>query len=217
MKILLMEDDPVLGDIVSTYLKETYEVTHAFDSKEAQAHIDEERYDLFIFDINVPGKSGVELLEELRSFNDTTPTIIITAYGDTKHLKQAFDAGAHDYIRKPFELEELKLRVEKARVLFRIEQETPIKIDDILTYYPSKYLISDGKNKIGLRPKEVAILNYFIAHPKRLISSVELVQNIWGFDELPSDATLRSYIRKLREVIGREKIVTQRGVGYRYE
>jgi DNA-binding response OmpR family regulator len=217
MKILLMEDDPVLGDIVSTYLKETYEVTHAFDSKEAQAHIDEERYDLFIFDINVPGKSGVELLEELRYFNDTTPTIIITAYGDTKHLKQAFDAGAHDYIRKPFELEELKLRVEKARVLFRIEQETPIKIDDILTYYPSKYLISDGKNKIGLRPKEVAILNYFIAHPKRLISSVELVQNIWGFDELPSDATLRSYIRKLREVIGREKIVTQRGVGYRYE
>jgi DNA-binding response OmpR family regulator len=112
MKILFMEDDPVLGDIVSTYLKEYYEVSHAFASREAQELIDKSRYDLFIFDINVPGKSGIALLEELRSFNDRTPAIIVTAYVDTTHLKSSFDAGAHDYIRKPFELEELKLRIE---------------------------------------------------------------------------------------------------------
>ena len=217
MKILLMEDDPVLGDIVSTYLREYYEVSHAFDSNEAQELIDENRFDLFIFDINVPGKSGVELLEELRSFNDTTPAIIITAYADTKHLKESFDAGAHDYIRKPFELEELKLRIEKSRVLFHIEQDTPIKLSEDLTYYPRKHIVSDGSKKVGLRPKEVEILDYFISHPHRLISQEELVQNIWEFDELPSDATLRSYIRKLREIIGSQKIVTQRGMGYRYE
>jgi DNA-binding response OmpR family regulator len=102
MKILLMEDDPVLGDIVTDYLQGFYETDRAFDSAEAQEFIDEGQYDLFIFDINVPGKSGVELLEELRSFNNTTPAIIITAYGDTKHLKESFDAGAHDYIRKHF-------------------------------------------------------------------------------------------------------------------
>lgn len=73
MKILLMEDDPVLGDIVTDYLQTFYETDRAFDSQEAQAFIDVNRYDLFIFDINVPGKSGVELLEEIRSFNDTTP------------------------------------------------------------------------------------------------------------------------------------------------
>ncbi|HFD14660.1 MAG TPA: response regulator transcription factor [Epsilonproteobacteria bacterium] len=217
MKILLMEDDPVLGEIVADYLQGYYETDRAFDSEEAQEFIDEKRYDLFIFDINVPGKSGVELLEELRSFNDTTPAIIITAYADTKHLKESFDAGAHDYIRKPFELEELKLRIEKSRVLFHIEQDVPMQISETLMYYPRKHLVSDGKKEQGLRPKEAKILDYFIAHPQRLISQEELVQNIWGFDELPSDATLRSYIRKLREVIGSEKIVTQRGLGYRYE
>ena len=217
MKILLMEDDPVLGDIVTTYLSDFYEVSHVFDSNEAQVLIDENRYDLFIFDINVPGKSGIELLEELRSFNNTTPAIIVTAYADMKHLKSSFDAGAHDYIRKPFELEELKFRIEKSRVLFHIEQDAPEKLSDTLTYYPRKHCVMEGNKEMKLRPKEVEILDYFIAHPKRLISTDELVQNIWEFDELPSDATLRSYIRKLREVIGSEKIVTQRGLGYRYE
>lgn len=217
MKILLMEDDPVLGDIVTDYLQEFYTTHRAFDSKEAQEMIDESHYDLFIFDINVPGKSGVELLEEVRNFNDTTPAIIITAYGDTKYLRDSFNAGAHDYIRKPFELEELKLRIEKSRVLFHIEQDTPIKLSDSLTYYPSRQMVSDGNKEQGLRPKEMEILEYFIAHPQRLISQDELVQNIWEFDQLPSDATLRSYIRKLREIIGSDKIVTQRGMGYRYE
>jgi len=217
MKILLMEDDPVLGDIVSTYLRDFYAVDHAFDSAQAQELIDNNRYDLFIFDINVPGKSGVELLEELRSFNDTTPAIVVTAYGDTKHLKASFDAGAHDHIRKPFELEELKLRIEKSRVLFHIEQDTPIKISDTHTYYSSKHIVSDGVKEQSLSPKEVALLDYFIAHSKRLVSTEELIQNIWEYDALPSDATLRSYIRKLREIIGSEKITTQRGAGYRYE
>lgn len=217
MKILFMEDDPVLGDIVSTYLNEYYEVTHAFDSKEAQELIDENKFDLFIFDINVPGKSGIELLEELRSFNDTTPAIVVTAYADTKHLKSSFDAGAHDYIKKPFELEELKLRIEKSRVLFHIEQDAPVKINENVMYYPRKFLVHDGSKEMTLRPKEAVILDYFIAHPQRLISQDELIQNIWGFEEMPSDATLRSYIRKLREIIGSEKIVTQRGMGYRYE
>ena len=217
MKILLMEDDPVLGEIITDYLQTFYETDRAFDSVEAQKFIDENRYDLFIFDINVPGKSGVQLLEELRSFNDTTPAIIVTAYGDTKHLKSSFDAGAHDYIRKPFELEELQLRIEKSRVLFHIEQDTPVALSKELTYYPRKHTVSDGSKEMTLRPKEVEILDYFIAHPQRLISQNELVQNIWEFDQLPSDATLRSYIRKLREVIGAEKIITQRGMGYRYE
>lgn len=217
MKILLMEDDPVLGDIVTDYLQESYTTHRAFDSKEAQEMIDESHYDLFIFDINIPGKSGIELLEELRSFNDTTPAIIITAYGDTKYLKASFDAGAHDYIRKPFELEELGLRIEKSKALFHIEQDTPIKLSESLTYYPSKQIVSDGNKEHVLRPKDMEILEYFIAHPKRLITQEELVQNLWEFDKFPSDATLRSHIRSIREIIGSEKIITQRGMGYRYE
>lgn len=212
-----MEDDPVLGGIIKDYLQQYYTIAWTFDSAEAIECIDEESYDLFIFDINVPGKSGIELLQGLRGFNDTTPAIIITAYTDTTHLKESFDAGAHDYIRKPFELEELKLRIEKSKLLFYIEQDTPVKLSERLTYFPQKHKVYDGSNEINLKPKECEILEYFIAHPQRLISQEELVQNIWEFDALPSDATLRSYIRNLREAIGAERIITQRGMGYRYE
>jgi DNA-binding response OmpR family regulator len=217
MKILLMEDDPVLGDIIHDYLSQFYTTDRAFDSQEAQEFIDEEKYDLFIFDINVPGKSGVALIEELRSFNDTTPAIIITAYEDVDHMKNSFDAGAHDYIKKPFDLEELKLRIEKSKILFHIEQDTPEILSETVTFYPSKRVIKNSIKTYTLKPKEQEILEYFISHPYRLISQEELVQNIWEFDAMPSDATLRSYIRKLREMIGAEKITTQRGSGYRYE
>lgn len=217
MKILIMEDDPVLGEIITDYLQQFYTTHRAFDSQEAQECIEEELYDLFIFDINVPGKNGLKLLKELREYNNTTPAIIITAYEDIVHLKESFNAGAHDYIRKPFDLEELKLRVEKSKVLFHIEQDCPILLHEKLTYYPRKHMVSDGTNEMSLRPKECEILEYFIAHPQRLISQDELVQNIWEFDTLPTDATLRSYIRNIREVIGAEKIITQRGMGYRYE
>jgi len=212
-----MEDDPVLGSIIQDYLLQYYDTHRAFDSAEAQRLIDEGSYDLFIFDINVPGKNGIKLLEELRSFNNTTPTIVITAYEDTKHLQKSFDAGAHDYIKKPFELEELRLRIEKSKILFHIEQEESITLNETLTYYPKKRVVSDGKKEQSLKPKEMAILEYFLSHPHRLISQDELVQNIWEFDQMPSDATLRSYIRKLREIIGADKISTQRGAGYRYE
>ena len=86
MKILLMEDDPVLGEIITDYLNGYYNVDHAYDSQEAQEMLDTNKYDLLIFDVNVPGISGIELIGELRSFNDTTPAIIITAYDDTEHL-----------------------------------------------------------------------------------------------------------------------------------
>jgi len=217
MKILFMEDDPVLGDVVTTYLQDFYDVTHVFDSADAEELIYDHKYDLFIFDLNVPGKNGIKLLEELRSFNIVVPTIIVTAYDDTKHIKSSFDAGAHDYMRKPFELEELRLRIEKSRVVFNIREKDSIMLNEELTYHPNKKIVTNGDEVWHLHPKESEILNYFTSHPNRLISSEELSQNIWDFDKLPSDATLRSYIRKLRAIIGNEKIVTIRGEGYRFE
>ena len=217
MNILFMEDDPVLGEIITDYLQQYYIVNRVFDSDEAQDLMDNYKYDLFIFDINVPGKSGTELLQEIRSFSDTTPAIIITAYEDMAHMRQSFDAGAHDYIRKPFELEELRLRIEKSKVLFHIEQDVCIKLDQSKTYYPLKRVVMSENEERILKPKEAEILDYFIAHPHRIISQEELVQNLWTYDAMPSDATLRSYIRNIREIIGNEKITTQRGAGYRYE
>ena len=217
MNILLMEDDPVLSDILLDFLRESYSVDCAFNSEEVYALLEKNTYDLFIFDINVTGQSGLELLEELRSFSDNTPAIFITAYRDTKHLQKAFNAGAHDYIKKPFELEELHARIENTKRIFHINTSELEQINEHIHFNPQTKEIQNGEESISLGTKDVLLLSYFIKNKNRLISNEELIQNIWDFDSMPSDATLRSHIRTLREIIGKEKIKTIRGEGYLYE
>ncbi|WP_457750082.1 response regulator transcription factor [Sulfurimonas sp.] len=217
MNILLMEDDPVLSDILLDFLREEWSVDYAYDSKEVYKHLENTQYDLFIFDINVMGKNGVQLLKELREFSDNTPTIFITAYRDTKHLQAAFDAGAHDYIKKPFELEELHARILSIKRVFNIETQENVFISENIIFSPLKKIVLINKQEVSLTAKDTLLLSYFTKNKARLISNEELVQNIWNFDSLPSDATLRSHIRTLREIIGKDKIITIRGEGYMYE
>ena len=217
MKILLMEDDPVLSDILLDFLEETWSVEYAYDSSAVYDKIETNIFDLFIFDINVPGKNGLELLHELREYNDTTPVIMITAYTDTQYLKNAFSAGANDYIKKPFELEELNARIKNIQKTFHIDTKESLIIDGDITFFPlEKQLLKKGQY-IKISSKDSAILTYFLNNEKRVISNHELTQNIWDFDSLPSDATIRSHIRTIREIIGKERIKTIRGEGHIYE
>jgi len=217
MKLLLMEDDPVLSDILLDFLRGDYSVDYAFNSEDVYTLLENRRYDLFIFDINVTGQNGLELLEELRSFSNSTPAIFITAYRDTEHLQKAFDAGAHDYIKKPFELEELTARIENTKRLFHIDTTQQEPISESMSFNPQTKEIQTPGGLISLGAKDALLLAYFLKNRTRLISNEELIQNIWDFDSMPSDATLRSHIRTLREIIGKEKIKTIRGEGYLYE
>ncbi|MDF1883457.1 response regulator transcription factor, partial [Sulfurimonas sp. SAG-AH-194-C21] len=175
------------------------------------------KYDLFIFDINVTGKNGLDLLEELRSYRDTTPAIFITAYTDTAYLQRAFDLGAHDYIKKPFELEELHARILNTKRLFNIDTNTEIQISKTMRFCSLKNEVFEDGKTISLGAKDSKLLAYFLNNTARLISTEELTQNVWDYDSMPSDATLRSHIRTIRDIIGKEKIVTVRGEGYIYE
>ena len=212
-----MEDDAVLSDILLDFLQESWDVDYAYDAKEVYAHLEKSKYDLFIFDINVPGQNGLELLDELRSYSDNTPTIFITAYTDTTYLKKAFNIGAFDYIKKPFELDELNARILNTKRIFNIDTNESIEISKNISFSPAHNEIINDDEKISLGTKDSLILSYFLKNRGRLISSEELTQNIWDFDSLPSDATLRSHIRTIREIIGKEKITTLRGSGYMYE
>jgi len=212
-----MEDDAVLSDILLDYLSESFDVNYAFNSDEVYKKLESNKYDIFIFDINVAGKNGLELLAELREFNNTTPTIIITAYDDTAHLKKAFELGAHDYIKKPFELEELNARIRNTQKLFNIENETKFTITNNILFLPELREIKKGSEVFTLSQKDTNILLYFINNQKRVITNEELIQNIWDYENIPSDATIRSHIRTLRELMGKDKIQTLRGVGYKYE
>ena len=215
MKILLLEDDVVLCDVIEEYLSESYEVESTFSADEALAMAEDGHFDLFIFDINVMGSmNGIELLKELRSFNDATPAIIITAYSDMEHLKSAFGSGANDFIRKPFELEELGVRIENIKKLFKLEDT--IKIDEEMLFYPQTHELQKGEERIFLSSKDSAILQYLLQNAHRSVSNEELMQNLWEYDAMPSEATLRSHIRTIRNTIGKECIKTIRGVGYQW-
>ena len=217
MNILLMEDDAVLSDILLDYLRESWRVEYAYSAKEVYDKLEHTRYDLFIFDINVAGQNGLDLLHELREYNDTTPTIIITAYTDNSYLKLAFELGACDYVKKPFALEELDARIRNVQKIFNIKNEVKIEIDSQISFCPDKRQLNNNDEIITLSAKDSKILEYLIKNHSRVIGSEELTQNIWDFDSIPSDATVRSHIRTLRELIGKDKIQTLRGEGYIYE
>ena len=218
MKILLLEDDPILSDIMYDHLDGYgHDVVLCSDGQSALEKIDENNFDIFIFDINVPLQSGIKVLKTARDYQKNTPTILITAYQDIEHLKSGFIAGCDDYIKKPFELEELDHRIENIKRKFNIETDQSVKIEDGVYFDNEKRTILKDNKTFNLSQKECQVLNYLINNQKRVISNDELVQNIWKFDEMPSDATLRVYIKKLRVILGYGKIRTVRGLGYSFE
>ncbi len=215
MKILLLEDDALLSKILTKHLEKSYKTTAVYDGNSALEIIENEKFDLLIFDSNVPGISGLELIKELRTYNDTTPIIMITAYQDTIHLKKAFTHGCNDYIKKPFELDELDMRIKNISRTFNIEQNTLISISKDTLFDALNNQIIKGNKIFSIAKKESEFLNYLVKKRNQTISKEELVQNLWSFEQMPSDATLRVYIRNLRTVIGKEAIMTIRGMGYR--
>jgi len=215
MKILLLEDDALLSKILTKHLKKSYEVTPLYDGDSALSKVEEEKFDLLILDSNVPGISGLELIKELRSYNDTTPIIMITAYQDTLHLKNAFTNGCNDYIKKPFELDELDMRIENIGRIFNIEQDNILTISKHIRFDATNNQIIQDNKSFSIAKKESEFLNYLVTNKNRTVSKEELTQNLWSFENMPSDATLRVYIRNLRALIGKESIKTIRGMGYR--
>ncbi len=218
MKILLLEDDPILSDILSHHLRESgYDVSHVKDGESALDVASEIKFDLLLFDINVPKKSGLDVVKSLREYNNTTPAIVITAYQDTTHMKIGFESGCDDYIKKPFDLEELDLRINNIKKRFSIESEDVIELDSNIKLIPTKNKLTVGENEYQIAHKECEILLYLSSHKKRVVSADELMQNLWEYESMPSDATIRVYIKNLRNILGYERIQTIRGSGYYFE
>lgn len=219
MKVLLLEDDVALSDLLNEHLEDKgYEITLCTNGQEALEALIDKKFDIALLDINTPVITGIEVLKRVRiEYKNNTPIIILTAYQDTKHLKESFENGVDDYIKKPFDLEELDQRILKLCRQFLIEQDEKIKIDENLFFEPLSSQIFRDNEVLNLAQKERDILKYFCTHKNRVISSEELLQNIWAYDEMPTDATIRVYIKNLREIIGKEKITTIRAVGYRFE
>ncbi len=219
MKVLLLEDDSALSDLLSYHLEDKgYEVILKTNGQDALEYLIDNKVDLALLDINTPILSGLEVLKTLRKdHKDNTPIIVLTAYQGTKHLKESFELGVDDYIKKPFDLEELDQRIMKLCKIFLIEQENKISFNDNISFAPHlcELTIYGKVKKLSLKERD--ILKYFYIHKNRVISSEELLQNVWPYEDMPTDATIRVYIKNIRELLGKDKIKTIRGIGYKFE
>jgi len=214
MNILLLEDDIILQEIIEEYLIELeYSVTSFYDGEQALDAISKGSFDLLLLDVQVPQISGFEILSYLRDIGNTTPAIYITSLDSIDDLKRGFDIGADDYLKKPFDLQELQARIERVVKSYQLSDEI---LFDAISFNPRLHKLSMGDEEITIRQKESDILAYFIRHQNKIVSSSELIENIWNDENEPTQATIRTYIKNIRKLLQKEYIDTIKGEGYRF-
>ncbi|HJA64842.1 MAG TPA: response regulator transcription factor [Candidatus Mediterraneibacter cottocaccae] len=218
MRILIAEDEKDLNRIISSRLQaEQYSVDSCFDGEEALDYLASAEYDAVVLDIMMPVMDGLTVLKKMRQKNDSTPVILLTAKDSIEDRVKGLDAGANDYLVKPFAYEELSARI---RVLLRKPAETPktcYQVGDLEVHMDTHQVIRGGK-EIRLSGKEFALLRYMVQNAGIVLSRDKLEQHLWNFDYAGGSNVIDVYIRYLRKKIdeGHEiKLLhTVRGAGY---
>ena len=219
MKILLLEDDIGLADIMSEYLEDNnFKLDLVYDGEEALDKAYESSYDLYIFDVNVPAIKGFDLLKILRDKGDSTPTIFVTSLNDIEDVSKGFESGADDYLKKPFELAELLLRIKNIQKrTFAQQRSTIIQIDKDISFDIDTELLHTKEDAVSLPQKELKLLKHFLKHPNEIVTFENLYNVLWDYDEAASAESLRAHIKNLRKHLSKDMIQNLRGLGYRFE
>ena len=217
-KILLLEDDANLNETVTEFLEEHgYELVSVYDGYEAQEKLYESKYDLLLLDVNTPGINGFDLLKEAREGGVLAPAIFITSLDSVDDLEKGFDSGCDDYIRKPFVLKELYIRVDTLlKRSFFHESKERIKIADNIEYDIKNNELMIDEETVSLGHKESMLLKLFMKTEGEVVAHERIYEHLWDYDEEPSDTALRTYIKNLRKMIGKEKIVSIKKQGYKF-
>jgi len=221
MKILIIEDEENLAKIVKLGLtREGYAVDYVLDGDQGQRRIEmhNQDYDLVIADLTLPKKSGLEVCREVRQLNISLPILVLTARDSLEDKVTLLDAGADDYLVKPFHFNELLARI---RALTRRPKPviaTELKVND-LVLVPSTKSASRAGKQMKLTLKEFRLMEYFMRHPDQVLEREDILQNIWDFDFDSMSNIVDVYINRLRSKIDKNRprklLETIRGVGYR--
>ncbi|PLY07301.1 MAG: DNA-binding response regulator [Arcobacter sp.] len=216
MKILLLEDDPILNEIIEEFLLSiNHNVVPIYNGQEALERIYEESFQLLLLDVNVPSLNGFDLLKSLKQNKIDIPTIFITSLHTPRDLEEGFRVGADDYIKKPFQLSELNLRINNISRLRKIDNLGFVRINDFITYnYDTKLLVVNEAD-FTLSKIESKVLEFLIKNRNRTLSIEEISLNNWVYDEMPTATTIRTYIKNLRKILGKDMITNIKGIGYK--
>src|SRR5262245_8990955 len=221
-RILIVDDDPQIRRVLRTALvAQGYQVADARNGEEALDDLREEKVDLVILDMNMPGMSGLETCRMIRSTSDI-PIIMLTVRDAEGDKVEALDAGADDYITKPFSSPELLARIRAAlrRSPQLAEDMQIVRFDDLEINFNLRRVIV-GNREARLTPKEFDLLQYLVAHPNAPIPHTKLLQSVWGPDYGDEVEYLRVFINQLRKKIEKNPsapkyLVTEPWVGYRF-
>ncbi|MCS6998167.1 MAG: response regulator transcription factor [Aquificaceae bacterium] len=214
MKVLLVEDDRLLGESLKEYLtSEGLKVDWVEDSREFFDLLEVSIYDVIVLDLMMPHVSGEELLKKLRERGDRTPVLILTAKSRIEDKERCFSLGADDYLTKPFEPKELLLRI---RALHRrVVKEERVKLGIVEVDLQSCKLWVGGR-EVRISKKEWLLLKYLVENRGRFVSTAELLNYVWG-DEPVGDEVVRAHIKNLRKVLPEGFILSHKGWGYKVE
>jgi DNA-binding response OmpR family regulator len=223
IKILYVEDELFLGKIVKETLESRgFEVVMETDGADVLRSFEDEQPDICILDVMLPHRSGFEIAEDIRKMNDDIPILFLTAKSLTEDLVHGFKIGGNDYIKKPFSMEELIVRVENA---LRVRKEEPITVlgETIQIgkyhFHLNKQILRFGTIDKKLSYRETELLKYLYLNSNAIIDRRELLNHIWGNDSFFNSRNLDVYITKIRSYLKEDsnlEIITIKGVGYRF-
>ncbi len=223
IKVLYVEDELFLGKIVKETLETRgFEVIMESDGADVIRSFEDENPDICILDVMLPNKSGFELAEDIRKLNDDVPVIFLTAKTQTEDVVQGFKIGGNDYIRKPFSMEELIVRIENA---LRVKKEVLIPENgDSITmgkyqFHLNKQVLTNDSAERKLSYREAELVKYLYRHKNDVIDRRDLLNHIWGNDSFFNSRNLDVYITKIRGYLKEDaslEIITIKGVGYRF-
>jgi two-component system, OmpR family, response regulator len=215
MRLLLVEDDTMIGEAIRSGLKrDGFTVDWVHDGESASQVLRTEEFDLLLLDLGLPRKSGLEVLTAVRARGLEIPVLIITARDAVSDRVQGLDAGADDYLVKPFDLDELAARIRA--LLRRKSGRTAPAIEHLgVTLNPATHAVTRGGREIPLSPKEFALLQLLMERPGTILSRARLEERLYGWGEEVESNAVEVHIHGLRRKLGADYILNVRGVGYR--
>lgn len=214
MRLLLVEDDPMLGDAVRRVLQqEFFTVDWVQDGEEAELALNSLLYDLVLLDVKLPGKNGLEILSDLRKRKDAVPVIILTARDAVSDRIAGLDSGADDYLVKPFDPDELAARI-RALLRRRDGRVEPVIRFGALSLNLAAHELCCQERAVKLSHREFSLISLLLERPGAVISREQLEERLYGWNEEVESNAIEVHIHNLRKKIGQNLIRTVRGSGY---
>jgi len=214
MRILLVEDDPELGDGLTVGLRQAgFAVDWLRDGQAADQALHSEIFDFVVLDLGLPRLSGMEVLNRARSRGQTMPILILTARDATGDKVSGLDAGADDYLVKPIDLDELTARV-RALTRRSAGRAAPLLLHGDLAIDPAAHVVTLSGQAVELSSREFSLLQLLLENAGRVLTRTQLEQSLYGWRDEPDSNALEVHIHHLRKKLGSDLIRTLRGVGY---